>query len=77
MAEAPRLGQVTAEVTPEVKQKLGQLEAELVDYKARGYEIVGLLIKRASVKSIPPTALLKYRSELRTARAAAQTEESS
>ncbi len=70
MAEAPRLGQVTAEVTPEVKQKLEDLETQLADYKARGYEIVGLLIKRASAKSVPPSALLKYRKELRDARAA-------
>ena len=69
MARAPRLKQITAEATEEVRRKLAQLETELADDKARGYEIVGVLIKRASAKEITSTALKQYRADLRAERA--------
>jgi hypothetical protein len=62
--------QVIAEATPEVKAKLRQLEADLAYLKAREYEIVGVLIKRASAQSVPAADLFTYRNELAEARRA-------
>jgi hypothetical protein len=68
MAQAPTLGKITVEATEAVREKLRQLEAELADEKARNYEIVGVLIERASAKNVSAAALKKYRTELRTER---------
>jgi hypothetical protein len=64
----PRLPQISAEATAEVKAKLTQLEEELADDSARHYEIVGVLIKRATSSSVPSSELRKYRREIRAAR---------
>lgn len=64
MAQAPRIKQITAESTPEVRAKLRLLEQELASDKARGYEIVGVLIKRAKASHISTSALHTYRAEL-------------
>jgi hypothetical protein len=64
-----RLPQINAEATPAVKAKLARLETQLSSEKARHYEIVGVLIKRATAKSIPGADIKKYREELKKARA--------
>jgi hypothetical protein len=66
---APRLPQICAEATDDVKSKLAQLEDALADDSARHYEIVGVLIKRATSASVPSSELRKYRREIRAARA--------
>jgi hypothetical protein len=64
MPKAPRIGQITAESTQAVKDKLAQLEQELAADKARNYEIVGVLIKQATASRITTKALHAYRNEL-------------
>jgi hypothetical protein len=70
MAQAPTLGKITVEATEGVREKLRELERELGDDKARNYEIVGVLIKRASAKTVTASALKTYRAELRAEREA-------
>lgn len=64
MPQAPRIGQITAESTKAVRDKLAQLEEDLKADKARGYEIVGVLIKQARAQAITTKALHAYRTEL-------------
>lgn len=68
MAEQPRLPQLNVEVTEAVKRKLGQIEADLADEKASKHEIVAVLIQAASAAKVPPSALKRYRAEVREAR---------
>jgi hypothetical protein len=68
MPKVTRIKQITVESTEAVRQKLAQLEEDLVDDKARNYEIVGVLIKRAKASQISTAALHTYRTELRLER---------
>jgi hypothetical protein len=59
-----RLDQISVDVTPQIKTKLADLESELESLNVRQYEIVAVLIQRASAdKSISATDLARYRTE--------------
>jgi hypothetical protein len=64
MARAARVGSITVEISTAAREHLRRLKRDLADLDARDYEIVGVLIKRASASAVSATALRTYRSEI-------------
>lgn len=68
MAAKPQIKQLNVEVTQSVKERLKQLERDLVRHRASPPEIVAVLIKTADPKKFSAKALETYRAEAARAR---------